>query len=44
MRSVLICLDRKSLQDDISSVAFRYQDQPMKQRPALPDMDMLEII
>lgn len=32
------------LQDDISSVAFWYQDQPMKQRPALPNMDMLEIL
>ena len=31
------------LQYDISSVAFRYQDQPMKERPALTDMDMLEI-
>ncbi|MBR5870901.1 MAG: hypothetical protein IKZ09_07680 [Clostridia bacterium] len=32
------------LQYDISSVAFRYQDQPMKERPALTDMDMLEIL
>ena len=32
------------LQDDISSVAFWYQDKPAKNMPALPDRDGLEII
>ncbi len=32
------------LQDDISSVAFWYQDTPAKNMPRLPDRDYLEII
>jgi hypothetical protein len=32
------------LQDDISSVAYWYQDQPAKSFPTLPDRDYLEII
>ena len=32
------------MQDDISSVAFWYQDQPAKSFPKLPDQDYLEII
>ena len=32
------------LKDDISSVAFWYQDQPAKKFPKLPDADELEII
>lgn len=32
------------LQDDISSVAFWYQDKPTKKQPILPDRDYLEII
>ncbi len=32
------------LQDDLSSVAFWYQDQPAKTIPELPDQDALEII
>ena len=32
------------LQDDISSVAFWYQDKPAKNMPKLPDKDFLEII
>ena len=32
------------LQDDISSVAFWYQDKPCARRVPLPDKDQLEII
>ena len=32
------------LQDDISSVAYWYQDKPIAKQPALPDMNYLEII
>ena len=32
------------LQDDISSVAFWYQDSPAKKMPPLPDRDYLEVI
>jgi len=32
------------LQDDISSVAYWYQDKPIVRQPALPDQDGLEII
>ena len=32
------------LQDDLSSVAFWYQDQPVKVMPKLPERDYLEII
>jgi len=32
------------MQDDISSVAFWYQDKPSQTMPALPDKDYLEII
>lgn len=32
------------LQDDISSVAFWYQDQPVESMPELLDQDALEII
>ena len=32
------------LQDDISSVAYWYQDKPIAKQPALPDINYLEII